>query len=58
MFSSYGGPPKVKCKRHTSQKGISWTKRIGRCETCKDLNLSNVDTEIFEVRKKIQFEID
>ena len=49
-YHSYGGPQTVKCKRHTSDKGVSWTRQIGECKTCRDLNLSDMDEDIFEVR--------
>ena len=55
-YHSYGGPQAVKCKRHTSEKGVTWTRQIGECKTCRDLNLGEMDEEIFEVRKKKKFE--
>lgn len=53
-YQSYGGPNKVKCKQHTSEElnnGIKWTKQIGRCETCNDLNLNEMDDAVFKVIK-------
>ncbi|CBY13096.1 unnamed protein product [Oikopleura dioica] len=47
-YHSYGGPQAVKCKGHTSEKGVSWTRQIGECKTCRDLNLGEMDEEIFE----------
>jgi len=48
-YHSYGGPAKVKCKQHTSSRGVTWTKNIGECKTCKDPHFDDIDTSIFKV---------
>lgn len=49
-YHGYGGPSKVKCKQHTSSKSLAWTKPIGECRTCKDSDISGIDTSIFKKR--------